>query len=97
MSKFLCTSCGACCTTDMVARGALQHGLPIKKDGTCANLIGKLCSIYDDRPDCCRVDKPNLIISNKKKYFKNITKECHKLIDKAGLDDSYKVDLKDYD
>ena len=29
--------------------------MPTKEDGSCVNLVGNLCSIYDTRPDICRV------------------------------------------
>ena len=110
MSKFLCSSCGACCYTDMKKRGAEERGLPIKKDGSCAHLVGNLCSIYENRHDVCNsekmaalaVKKSRIRKLNGKKYteidfYKTATKECHKLIDKAGLDEKYKIDLKEYD
>lgn len=54
-SDFPCTRCGACCrsvannsTTDFLNRG----------DGVCKYLNDStnLCSIYENRPDICRVD-----------------------------------------
>jgi|TARA_R100000084_G_scaffold92154_2_gene46026 hypothetical protein len=95
--EFLCSSCGACCRFIGKINGA-KYGLPTKKDGSCANLIGNICSIYDDRPDICRVSKMHgkSILQTKKEYFKEVTKICHELIDIEGLDESYKIDLKKY-
>lgn len=31
-------------------------GLPLKDDGSCANLDGSRCSIYEARPLVCRID-----------------------------------------
>jgi len=95
--KFLCSQCGACCRNAGKMDGA-KHGLPIKEDGSCANLINNMCSIYDDRPDICRVDKLHnkSIFQTKKQYFKQVTKICHDLIDGEGLDAKYKIDIKEY-
>ena len=95
--KFLCTQCGACCRAAGKLDGA-KYGLPIKKDGSCAHLIGNLCSIYNERPDICNSNKmPNKKpFQSKKQYFIENTKICHQLIDAEGLDKSYKVDIKEY-
>jgi Fe-S-cluster containining protein len=101
--KFLCSSCGLCCKTDMKNRGAEKYGLPIKEDGSCGHLVGNLCSIYDNRPACCNSeenykgwlkDYPNL---DKKEYFKETTKQCHDMIDNAGADPKWKINLEDYE
>ena len=95
--KFLCSSCGACCRAAGKMDGA-KYGLPINKDGSCANLKGNICSIYEDRPDMCKVSKMHnkSILQTKKQYFKEVTKICHELIDGEGLDESYKIDVKEY-
>ena len=95
--KFLCSSCGACCRSAGKMNGS-KYGLPIKNDVSCAHLIGNICSIYDKRPDICRVDKLHnkSIFQTKKQYFKQITKICHELIDDEGLDKSFKIDIKKY-
>ena len=95
--KFLCSSCGACCRAAGKMDGA-KYGLPIKKDGSCANLIGNICSIYHTRPNICRVENLNFKEKNQsiKDYFIQATKNCHLLIDAAGLEDSYKVNIKEY-
>ena len=95
--NFLCSSCGACCRAAGKMNGK-KYGLPIKEDGSCANLIGNLCSIYNSRPDICRVDKfkNKSILQTKKQYFIEVTKICHKLIDNEGLDESYKINIKEY-
>jgi len=102
MSKFLCTQCGACCRTSMKERGAEKHGLPIKEDGSCGYLVGNLCSIYEDRPEICNVEQTMERVvkegkwKNKTDFYKFVTKNCHELIDEAGLDDKFKINLKDY-
>jgi len=96
--EFLCSSCGACCRAAGKMDGA-KYGLPIKEDGSCANLIGNLCSIYDKRPNICRIDvmTHKKEFQSRKSYYIEATKACHNLIDNEGLDNSYKIDIKKYD
>ncbi|MFW6029502.1 MAG: YkgJ family cysteine cluster protein [Halanaerobiales bacterium] len=56
MSKFNCTMCGVCCTK--LNRNELYKDLD-RGDGICIflNLDSKLCTIYDDRPLLCNIDK----------------------------------------
>ena len=95
--EFLCSKCGACCRSAGKMNGA-KYGLPIKKDGSCAHLVGNECSIYEDRPSICRVSnmthKP--FYQSKKSYFIQATERCHELIDEEGLDSSYKINIKEY-
>jgi Fe-S-cluster containining protein len=95
--KFLCSQCGACC------RNISKLGLPHNGDGVCSYLNRETnkCSIYETRPDICRVDKmfenyfkPKM---SKKEFYKINTKACHTLIDKDGLDESFKIDIEEYD
>jgi hypothetical protein len=99
--QFLCSSCGACCR--LAGLLADKYNLPLKKDRmTCAHLVDSRCSIYNNRPDCCRVDKaandfikenPNI---TKKEYYIETTELCHKFIDNEGLNDKYKINIKEY-
>jgi hypothetical protein len=34
---------------------------------------------------------------SKKEFYKINTKACHTLIDKDGLDESFKIDIEEYD
>ena len=97
--EFKCSSCGACC---LVAGG--KFGLRNRGDGGCSFLNNKnQCSIYEFRPNICRVDKMYNIrkknnehnLSKKQYYIKN-TIACHKLIDFLKLDKSYKIPIKEY-
>ena len=76
-----------------------HHGLPVKKDGSCGHLVGNLCSIHSDRPDICRVEKKLFKAPDQtdKDYYIQSTKVCHQLIDIHGLDESYKVDINEYE
>jgi len=96
--NFICSSCGACCRSAGKMEGA-KYGLPIKSDGSCANLVGNLCSIYEDRPDICRVDKMmfNENKLSRKDYYKKASENCNVLIDELGIDPKYKTNIEDYD
>ncbi len=96
--KFICSGCGACCLSAGRLEGA-KYGLPIKEDGSCANLVGSKCSIYEDRPDICRVDKMMFNVDNlsRKDYYKKANKSCNILIDELGIDPKYKINTEDYD
>lgn len=52
---FSCTKCGLCCRN--VSRHSLYLHLD-RGDGTCQHFdeANALCSIYDNRPEICRVD-----------------------------------------
>lgn len=52
--KFPCTKCGACCRH--LDKSDLYKELD-RGDGVCKYLKGNLCSIYEIRPNLCRVDK----------------------------------------
>ena len=95
--NFLCSQCGACC------RNVQGSGLPHDENGVCLHLNKETnkCSIYENRPEACRVDK---MFENhykhqmsKKEFFILNTKACHALIDKEELDESFKIDTKEYD
>ncbi len=95
-AEFLCSGCGACC---MVA--GYSKLLPDRGDGACAYLNEKnQCSIYETRPDICRVDVMHKVNSpelSEKEYYIKSTKACHQLIDMMNLDDEYKINIKDYE
>lgn len=47
--QFNCDKCGACCKN-------LPPGIPLNRgDGVCKYLENNLCTIYETRPDICRV------------------------------------------
>lgn len=51
---FKCDCCGCCCRN--IDKSELYSNLD-RGDGQCKYLIGNLCSIYDNRPLFCRIDK----------------------------------------
>ena len=95
--EFLCSQCSACC------RNIAHLNLPHNGDGICLNLNKKTnkCSIYETRPDICRVDKMFekhfKSKMSKKEFFVKNTESCHQLIDKESLDKSFKIKTSEYD
>lgn len=71
--EFNCTACGLCCTQigKLIATREEFKNFPYKTDekGKCEKLNddGK-CSVYESRPDICRVDKTH------EKYFSHLDK-----------------------
>ena len=94
---FKCSGCGGCCKLVGFSKHAVGV-LPIKKDMSCAHLVENKCSIYGTRPDICRVEKMSFNYNNlnRKDYYIESTKACHKIIDLLGMDKSYKIDIDEY-
>ena len=98
--EFICTQCGACCRrTDILKK----LGFPIQKDGSCGHLKNNLCSIYENRPDICNIDKLrglynkeyNVDITKKDWYISN-SKCCNSMIEEDKLDKKYLIDITKY-
>lgn len=55
LQAFPCSQCGLCCQHVHLA---VETRFLDRGDGTCRHYdeLSKLCSIYDERPDICRVD-----------------------------------------
>jgi len=96
--EFKCSKCGACC------RRAGQLGLmPQRKDGACIHLDDdNTCKIYDTRPDLCRANVMAEV--NRKKfnlslleYYKMSNTLCNEWIKEDGLDDSFLINIGDYE
>jgi Fe-S-cluster containining protein len=51
-----CKQCGACCKVFGLIGIKVDFPFAIN-DGICEKLVDNKCSIYADRPDCCRYDK----------------------------------------
>lgn len=100
--EFLCSGCGACC----VWAGRLKDMPQNPQTGACIHLTSDMkCSIYDTRPDICRIDKMYEINSgsidgiemSRKEFYKLNTMACHRMIDEEGMDERWKIKIGDYD
>lgn len=94
--KFQCSQCGACC------RKAGKLGLmPQREDGACLYLgQDNLCTIYETRPEICRVDKmyeKYKFKISKKDYFKLNSEFCNLMIEEESLSKDYLIDISLYD
>lgn len=52
--KFNCDKCGLCCKN--LKKNPIYSALD-RGDGVCKYLEGNLCSIYENRPILCNIDK----------------------------------------
>lgn len=85
MSKFPCTKCGACC------RAAGLSGLmPSREDGACLYLgEDNLCTIYDKRPEICRIGE------DEDHWWQDNADACNRLQELFQIDKSYRVKLEE--
>lgn len=109
MSDFPCTQCGLCCRLvatalankdqwgDPLIRAALD-AFPYETDenGACKMLVDNKCSVYENRPIVCNIDKMAALRGiDKKQWFRLSAASCNYLIRESGFDESYLI--KDYD
>ena len=76
---FLCYKCGLCCRLlkDVPQLAAFDRG-----DGVCKYLRGSLCSIYENRPDICNVEKmyPSFAtLMSREEYDKVMANACSQI------------------
>ena len=87
--KFPCVACGACCRRIWwVGQEELEaHGLSVKEDGSCTNLLGdNSCAIYDSRPDICRVDVAVKESGEDEiEYYRKNIEICNQWMDEDGM------------
>ena len=78
--SFSCTKCGECCRhiNNISQLAAFDIG-----NGVCRFLKNNLCSIYDSRPEICRVDymydKYFCVSMSREEYYALNMKACKKL------------------
>jgi Fe-S-cluster containining protein len=90
---FPCTGCGACCRRVGLVKG---HGLPVKADGSCGNLVDNRCAIYATRPDVCRIDKLVDAMSerlgvDRQELLQDNADLCNAFQREDGMPESYRV------
>ena len=92
MTDFPCTECGLCCKN---LKNALTWDAPdwLKpaieafpyqplEDGSCPKMVGNKCSVYQDRPLLCNLDKSHDELDmpmSKQEWFDLNVKGCHSL------------------
>src|SRR3989304_3649866 len=99
---FGCTMCGACCRRVGLVINKLKEkwNFPydVKENGECEKLIDKKCSVYENRPDICRIDKmmQQTTTINKKEYYYATTKKCNDFIKEDRMGEKFLIDEKQY-
>ena len=85
---FPCTSCGACCRRAYTVPGWPREFL--QESGACVFLENNLCSIYESRPDICRIGF-SLASSGltEKEYILKTAQICNKLMEEDGIVDKF--------
>ena len=85
--RFTCTSCGACCRR---VWGTKDFPYALNAMGACEKLDTKtnLCTIYDLRPDICKVDKQYEATDKtltRKEYYRLNNQICNKWIKEDNM------------
>jgi Fe-S-cluster containining protein len=83
-----CTNCGACCK-----RVHLLENFPFKNiNGVCEKYIDNKCSIYENRPWICNIDKGAEILGfNKEEFYKLNIQACNQMMDEDGIDLKFRI------
>lgn len=95
---FPCTGCGICCQNISTVKELKEFDLG---NGVCKffDIKTNSCTIYESRPDICKVDKMfDIKYSNefsKKEFYKLNAKVCNELQKKYKLNNSFRIKLKD--
>lgn len=75
---FVCDRCGCCCRN--LDKSEIYHEMD-RGDGVCKYLVGNLCSIYDNRPDICNIEKGYQLffekIMTKEEYYSLTIQACN--------------------
>lgn len=103
---FPCTKCGACCRKiGLAVQGAKNIAvlLPnwdevanfpyeINEDNSCSKLINNQCSVYEERPLICNIDKMAAYFHLTKEdfYEMNVT-ACHELMIEEEIYERFKI------
>ncbi len=77
---FKCEQCGCCCRN--LHKSKVYEFLD-RGDGACKYLIGNRCSIYQNRPLLCQVDKSYdkffSMLMSREEFYRENKKICEKL------------------
>lgn len=88
MKPFPCAgpACAACCKR-------VENLLPTKRGTTeCIHLAddGK-CSIYENRPNICRVDYMLDIMTDRRMWYDRTVERCNQFQIEDGIDEKYRI------
>ena len=98
IDTFPCSGCGACCQNVDKITANLKYLFPYKWDetGRCEKLNDdNTCSVYDDRPLICNVEKmAEFVDIPKEKFFKLNIDQCNFIMDKKGIDLKFRIKIE---
>jgi len=96
---FPCTGCGCCCKRiGMVKPFLTLEEFPYNTNeiGVCEMLIDNKCTVYNDRPDICRIDKMATNYNlDTAQYYKLAIDVCNKFMDEDNIPLNFRI--KDYE
>ena len=73
--------------------------MPSNEDGSCIYLKNDRCSIYEDRPDICKISEGYEAFKTemtREEYYKTNAIRCNQFIDDLNIDASFKIDLTQF-
>lgn len=98
--------CGICCTqvqkaivasallAERIGNPEITFPYEALENGHCEKLVEGKCSVYEDRPLICQIDKMGEILGyNQKEWHKLNALSCNTLISEAGLGDEFIINL----
>ena len=102
MNKYPCTQCGACCRRISRAIEFVKTMSPEKQklfafpythtNGVCDMLVDNKCSVYEDRPLLCNIEKTAEVLNLTLGMFyeANVT-ACNNMMDEDGMPEHFKI------
>jgi Fe-S-cluster containining protein len=104
MDKFPCSSCGVCChridkAVNMIGISSKEPDsefyFPFSWDetGKCEMLTkDNKCSVYDNRPTICNIDRLQKMIDiPKDEFYKMNINACNTMMDEAKIDKKFRI------
>lgn len=94
MTNYPCTSCGVCCTKVKTAVETLNFDFPFgwDKSGCCEKLIDNKCSVYEDRPLICNIDRLwELTNLTKEEFYELNIKACNKMMHESNIPIEFRI------
>lgn len=101
--SFPCTKCGCCCkrvarAVPILRAQGITKGHPLhfpyswEESGTCEKLIDNQCSVYENRPLICNIDKLTtyLDLPPESRYPIN-ARACNQMMDEDSIDPALRI------
>jgi Fe-S-cluster containining protein len=92
---FPCTGCGCCCKRIGMVKPFLtleEFPYNTNNDGVCEMLIDDKCSVYNERPDICRIDKMATKSNiDTAEYYKLAIHVCNNFMDEDNIPLNFRI------